>query len=61
MEGFIRRSKDCVDAFPVEHLRQPSGLDGGYQHAVETHRGNVTGLRQGGGVVFPNTSPLWGR
>lgn len=42
LEGLIGGSKDCVDPFPVEHLRQPCSLDGGYQHSVDTRTERVT-------------------
>lgn len=42
LEGLVRGSKDRVDPVAAERLRQPRRLDGGYQHAADTHMGDVT-------------------
>ena len=59
LEGFIGRSEDRVDSFPVEGLRQPCRLDGGHQHAVDTHMEHVTCQWAEGVVMCLNPAPLW--
>lgn len=44
LEGLVRGSKDRVDSVAAERLRQPRRLDGGYQHAADTHMEDVTCL-----------------
>lgn len=60
LEGFICGSKDRVDPFPVEHLRQPCRLDGGYQHAVDTAQ-NVSPALRGLSLshVYLSTAGRW--
>lgn len=53
LEGFVGRSKDGVDPFPVEGLCQPGRLDGGHQHAVETHRAHIH-------LLMGDPSSAWG-
>ena len=59
LEGFSGRSEDCVDSFPVEGLGQPCRLDGGHQHAVDTHMEHVTCQWAQGVIMCPNPAPLW--
>lgn len=59
LEGFIGRSEDRVDSFPVEGLGQPCRLDGGHQHAVDMHMEHVTCQWAQGVVMCPNPAPLW--
>lgn len=59
LEGFIGRSEDRVDSFPVEGLGQPCRLDGGHQHAVDTHMEPITCQWVEGVVMCPNPAPLW--